>query len=499
MKRLYFILMMAIAVMTQCLIKTDAQAQTHTKQRIPNSLYYWEYLPPGYTEEPTRKFPLLIFFHGNGERADLNDDPLLELDSMLVAGPPKEIKNGQTMCFEINNVTECFIVISPQLTKAYTSWGVAFPDKVLSHALTTYAGRIDESRIYLTGLSLGAIATLQYVQTTNKPLVDKVAAIAPMAGGKTGSNVCILRDRDIAVWAVHGENDENTGTPLSHMQTFINNLNACSPQPNPLAVLTIVDNAGHNVWDRAYRTDSTYYKPNVYEWLLKNATGSAGQRAPTAPYVNAGPDKSLAAGTTNVVLNGHVARNDGATATYLWTQEAGTATNLSGINSKNLTVNGLATGTYVFRLASTDSWGVTSTDDVTVTVAGSGGGSHSYIQLKAINGTASNAAGTRIELYSDAQQATGAKDPTPYQNGNTHLQFFVKSIQGTAPNLNSLQVGLKANSQNLYVVAGDYDLETTADGWTRVAIPISAWGFSASNWAVGVLNVGFKGTSFRKW
>ena len=57
---------------------------------------YLKYQPEGY--DGKKKFPLLLFLHGAGERGD-------NLDLVTVHGPPKLIKKGKEFPF---------IVISPQ-------------------------------------------------------------------------------------------------------------------------------------------------------------------------------------------------------------------------------------------------------------------------------------------------------------------------------------------------------------------------------------------------
>ena len=49
---------------------------------------YMEHLPPGYKENPTKKYPLIVFLHGLGQRSN-------EIDSLYrVAerGPSKEVE-----------------------------------------------------------------------------------------------------------------------------------------------------------------------------------------------------------------------------------------------------------------------------------------------------------------------------------------------------------------------------------------------------------------------
>ena len=99
---------------------------------------YLKYLPDGY--DGKKKFPLLLFLHGAGERGD-------NLDLVTKHGPPKLIKKGKKFPF---------IVISPQCLKN-SWWDAEGLDALLDEFIGKHA--VDESRIYCTGLSMGGYGT----------------------------------------------------------------------------------------------------------------------------------------------------------------------------------------------------------------------------------------------------------------------------------------------------------------------------------------------------
>jgi glycosidase len=87
------------------------------------------------------------------------------------------------------------------------------------------------------------------------------------------------------------------------------------------------------------------------------------------PTANAGPDKSLAAGTTSTTLPGSGSDPDGTAVTYSWTKVSGPAATLTNANTATLSVSGLTNGsTYVFQLTVSDG-SLTASDQVQVTVA----------------------------------------------------------------------------------------------------------------------------------
>src|SRR5215211_4426756 len=127
-----------------------------SSQQIPNSLTaangtfigFWEYKPVDYTANPNRKYPLIIFLHGIGERGD----GTTQLPYVLANAIPKYINAGHTMTFTYNGQTETFMVLSPQLRGDLWSWPTFYVQEMLNYAKANL--RVDTNRIYLTCPSL---------------------------------------------------------------------------------------------------------------------------------------------------------------------------------------------------------------------------------------------------------------------------------------------------------------------------------------------------------
>lgn len=113
------------------------------------------------------------------------------------------------------------------------------------------------------------------------------------------------------------------------------------------------------------------YKRDSYEQGVINSINIGGG-TPTnqPPIANAGTDKTLVAGTTSTILAGFGNDPEGAVVTYLWSKISGTGSSFSATNTGSITVTGLTTGSYVFRLIVTDDKGATGSDDVSVSVGG---------------------------------------------------------------------------------------------------------------------------------
>lgn len=93
----------------------------------------------------------------------------------------------------------------------------------------------------------------------------------------------------------------------------------------------------------------------------------------SAPFVSAGPDKSVVLPDNTVTLTGDAVDLDGQIVTYKWSQVDGPSqATLSGDATTTLTASNLKQGAYVFKLTATDNDGLTGDDTVNVYVIGGG-------------------------------------------------------------------------------------------------------------------------------
>jgi len=311
---------------------------------------YLEFLPGDYNTS-TKEYPLIIWLHGLGEVGT-------DIEKIRNFGISKHIENGHDMTFQAGGTgTEyTFIVLSPQQPSG-TSWSLNRVDAMIEHAKATY--RVDESRIYLTGLSLGGNGTWRYVlNSRNNP--SKIAAAAPIAAWGPSHLICDLGNYDeYAVWAFHGDADNIIN--LNRGQAMIDAYNACIPTPDPLAMFTIYAGVGHNSWDRAYRTDNSLHTPNLYEWFLLHSLGGS-------PSANAGSDITINLPANTATLSGSGSDSDGTIVSYQWTKISGSTVTLTNANTATLSLSDLLEGVYEFQLTVADNDANTASDNVLVTV-----------------------------------------------------------------------------------------------------------------------------------
>ena len=235
---------------------------------------YLEHLPPGY-HNSTKKYPLIVYLHGTGERGNGSSD-LYRIAN--VGCPSRRVEENGSLCFKVNGVDECFIVISPQLNPGQ-NWTAGNQEQFWVHVLEKAGYRIDKDRVYLTGHSLGGIGTWEAAYSDfNTP--NRFAAIAPLSYKIGTSKVCNVADKKIPVWAFCGEDDSYLGSAKG----AINTLKNCPGRDLSVEIkFTIVPDAGHSITGPTYRVNNSVYDPNVYEWLLTKKRGSVSSPTPSVP------------------------------------------------------------------------------------------------------------------------------------------------------------------------------------------------------------------------
>ena len=245
-------------------ISSSVYAQVQTPKygvsMTVNSNGYYEYLPSGYSSG-SGKYPLLIFAHGQGE---LGDGSISQLPKVLANGTPMQISQGIfPESFTVKGQTFKFIVLSPQFTITPFPYDI---NNIINYAIKNY--RVDTSRIYLTGLSMGGGAVWEY-PGENVSYANRIAAIVPVSGAAWPANFRCenIAAGNVAVWATH--NDQDPTVPSSYTIDFVNNIDNQPDPPNPLAKKTIFSSTSHDAWTKTYDFNFKENGVNVYEWMLQ--------------------------------------------------------------------------------------------------------------------------------------------------------------------------------------------------------------------------------------
>lgn len=217
---------------------------------------YYIGLPSNY-DQVIEKYPLLLYFPGAGQFGNGSVD----LPLLLNDGPAELIDEKKFPgSFHVNNRYYSLIVLMPQC-KNFP--GTADVRDCIEFAKKTY--RIDTSRIYLSGLSIGSIVSCDLAAE----MPDKIAALVPMAGvcsAYANTGKCQqMAASNLPVWAFHSLDDPTIS--VNTTKEFIARLASFHPAVAPK--MTLWANGGHDAWTRALHPDYRENGLNIYEWMLQ--------------------------------------------------------------------------------------------------------------------------------------------------------------------------------------------------------------------------------------
>jgi predicted peptidase len=219
---------------------------------------YLEYLPPGYGDGEPR--PLLVFLHGTGEAGDGSEAALAPVGTL---GIPQLIAAGGWPD------DRSLVVLAPQYGTLPANHKcdvgndlAAFLDFATQHY------EVDRSRVYLTGISCGAIGLWDYLAVNGG---EVVAAAVPISGHarwaleKAGCAPLAT----VPVWAFHGAKDDTV--PLAFVEGQIDQIRACDGAESVETELTVYPDADHDAWSRTYDLSAGN---DIYAWLLEHTNDS---------------------------------------------------------------------------------------------------------------------------------------------------------------------------------------------------------------------------------
>lgn len=244
------------------IIETEPAVLTGiTKNLSPNLQGYYDALPARYAESD-QKYPLIVYFHGGGQYGNGSTD----LPEALLLGTPKLLaEKKMPPSFTVGGKTFSFIFIMPQFVRTPTNDDI---DALFKEIAGKY--RIDSSRIYATGFSLGARSLSIYA--AYKPTF--FAAIHSMGGlpdinEDLNARCQAMVNAKLPIWHFHNRDDSAWAYSLA--TRYIDTLNSMSPAIPPLFTTFDVGEgkSHHDCWTRT--TDPAYKENgvNIYEWLLK--------------------------------------------------------------------------------------------------------------------------------------------------------------------------------------------------------------------------------------
>ena len=215
-----------------CLLSITAFAQP--KAVVDRTTYqFWLNEP----KEVQDKNPLIISLHGRSLSGT-------NIERVKRYGALKGIEKGLDIPAYL---------VAPQLPSG--PWNADKIDEIVSYMIANY--NIDESRIYVTGMSLGGYGTMKYASK----YPNRIAAAVAICGGGEEREACALTS--IPIKLIHGDRDFIV--PLRESKKIMAAIQKCD-KAAPVE-LQVVKGGTHGSVEDLYR------HIDLYNWLLQHSKG----------------------------------------------------------------------------------------------------------------------------------------------------------------------------------------------------------------------------------
>lgn len=196
-------------------------------------LHYYLYYPEQYGST-TEDYPLLLFLHGGGEAGS-------QLSDLQISGPPKMIVDGKQFPF---------LILAPVNPHKRKFWNQNALMQLLDSVVKN--NRVDEQRIYLSGLSRGGTAAWELA--VQYP--EKFAAMAVVCG-MTPLPYADWIDKQLSIWVFHGQDDPVI--PVAESENMVRKLTEMGYKVK----FTKYPGVGHEAWTKAYQNEE------LYNWFVQ--------------------------------------------------------------------------------------------------------------------------------------------------------------------------------------------------------------------------------------
>lgn len=243
--------------------RTFTDAQGHV-------LPYRLFVPKDYNAN--QKYPLVLLFHGAGERGTNNTQQVVNGSALVFAKPENQSKWPSFVLVPQCPPDQQWVDMPWGATSgtqpAKPTWPLAASMQVLAELQQEFAG-IDPSRLLVTGYSMGGYATWDVI--TRYPDVFQKAA--PVCGGGDTTQVGNILNKPI--WAFHSADDEVV--PVVRSRSMIRTIKRLGG--SPLYTEYCSDGLycwGHSAWFGAY-----YNEPRLLPWLFEQPVVELFAEGPT--------------------------------------------------------------------------------------------------------------------------------------------------------------------------------------------------------------------------
>jgi predicted peptidase len=234
-----------------------SQYEKHWLVEGTDTLPYRVLLPKNY--DAKKKYPLIYFLHGAGERGNDNEKQLVhgaklflkeevreEYPAIVVFPQCATNSFWSNVKFGVDTATKKRIFIFQQEGAPTVSMKLA--EALLMKLLKEYP--VNKKKVYVGGLSMGGMGTFEIVR--RHP--GLFAAAFPICGG--GNHATAEKIRKINWWVFHGAKDDVV--PPVYSEIMVKALEAAKADVK----FTLYPDANHNSWDPAFA------EPDLLKWLF---------------------------------------------------------------------------------------------------------------------------------------------------------------------------------------------------------------------------------------
>lgn len=245
-------------------------ADSYTDSSTNYTLNYRYYTPSDMSEA----VPLVIELHGRGERGSDNDSqlnnafvrPFIENENSKFYGamvivpqcPVKEYNNGWVNLFDNQDDANSLNYNNYSVDEIEESDECRAIVSLIESTCQNY--NIDRNRIYIIGISQGAVATYDLLARHG----DMFAAAVPIAGIGDVSKADIYAN--IPIYAFHGNAD--TTVPYENAKVLYDAIQA---QDKGLFNLVTYEGGPHAIWESAIVFPGTDTMPALEDWLFSQS------------------------------------------------------------------------------------------------------------------------------------------------------------------------------------------------------------------------------------
>lgn len=253
---LFFSIFLVIPAIT--LAQHHGSFQKYWYVQESDTLPYRLLLPAKYN--PRKKYPLILFLHGAGERGNNNESQLnnggllFVRDSIMLHYPaivvfPQCAKHSSwaNSNSQKDTVTKIRTYTFPKISEPKKDMKLVM--ELLAELSKDYS--VDTTRLYVGGLSMGGFGTYDLVNR----MPEKFAAAFVICGAGDTSNAKNMTRP--SWWLFHGEKDSTVFPQNSRM------MEEALKKAGADVKLTIYPEDGHASWNDAFK------EPGLFEWMFK--------------------------------------------------------------------------------------------------------------------------------------------------------------------------------------------------------------------------------------